>query len=258
MSIIIVFIIIAFLAGIYFIVNYSSKEAFENMNEKPRCPNILIQKDAKFYLFNSKLAKVPGVNPVVFNNLEEYVEFLDWQRGMGIRCPVLYLQHTYDAQGQSVYKMRPSVTNPQGGLPPSIPNQYTNPNAIQNAIKQMQMSNNAYLNPPGQLNPSQADGLLPQIIEHNEPDNAHMKPNPTLLVDATHDDNPYNINSYPSYDQSAYYIGTTTPLDQMNQQQQDLQFSPDPMDPNWGGAKYTQTLVDQGYYAGNEVSIRVA
>ena len=34
----------------------------------------------KIELLNSGLAKIPGVNPVVFNNLEEYVEFTEWQR----------------------------------------------------------------------------------------------------------------------------------------------------------------------------------
>jgi hypothetical protein len=29
------------------------------------------------------------------------------------------------------------------------------------------------------------------------------------------------------------------------------------MDDNWGGQKYTQALIDAGYYKGNEVSIRV-
>jgi hypothetical protein len=33
--------------------------------------------------------------------------------------------------------------------------------------------------------------------------------------------------------------------------------SPNPMDPNWGGADFTQNLVDQGYYADNEVSIAI-
>ena len=54
-----------------------------------------------------------------FNDLEEYTEFLEWQRGAGIRCPVLYVQNTYDAQGNRVYKVRPSVTELEGGLPPT-------------------------------------------------------------------------------------------------------------------------------------------
>jgi hypothetical protein len=156
---------------------------------------------------------VPGVNPIEFENLEDYTEFLDWQHSQGIRCPVLFLQQTYDAQGNPVYKARPSVTEQQGGLPPTYPG----------------------------------------------------PPNPTLLVDATRNDPPYNTNSMPSYDQTDFYVGTTTPLDKMNNNQNTTQDenmlyagpSPNPMDTNWGGAEYTQSLVDKGYYAENEVKMRV-
>jgi len=82
-------------------------------------------------------------------------------------------------------------------------------------------------------------------------------PNPTLLVDATRNDPPYNTNSYPAYDETSYYIGTTTPLDVMNIKQEELLKSPDPMDPNWGGAAYTQSLVDAGYYKDDEVEIYI-
>jgi hypothetical protein len=207
MTSVLLLIIIVFLAGIYFCAK--SPEAFTtNAPDLNRCPNMLVQKDSRFFLYNSKIAKVPGVNPIEFNNLEEYSEFLDWQRSQGIRCPVLFMQQTYDAQGHPVYKVRPSPTDLQGGLPPSV-----------------------------------VSNLKP--------------PNPTMLIDATQSDRPYNINSYPAFDNTSYYVGTTTPLDAMNTQQQSLPVSPDPMDPNWGGADYTQSLVDQGYYAGNEVSLRV-
>ena len=124
-------ILLIFLAGLYFYINYNyydTKEGLTNNNGEVRCPNILIQKGTTLYLYNSKIAKVPGVNPVEFENLEEYVEFMNWQRSQGIRCPVLFLQHTYDAQGQSVYKIRPSPTDLQGGLPPSLP--YPTPNNL--------------------------------------------------------------------------------------------------------------------------------
>lgn len=206
MSSLILLMIIVFLAGIYFYAKYGDPKMLEgltNNTKQVRCPNMLIQKGSRFYLYNSKVAKVPGVNPIEFDNLEDYTEFIDWQKSQGIRCPVLYLQQTYDAQGNEVYKVRPSVSELQGGLPPSLPI------------------------------------------------------NPTLLVDATRNDKPYNVNSYPGYDQTSYYVGTTTPLDKMNTKQEASAVSPDPMDPNWGGAEYTQKLVDSGYYAGNEVSIAV-
>jgi len=170
-------IILVFLIGLYFYARCADPkyaEGYTNQNMQSRCPNLLIQKGSTFYLYNSKLAQVPGVNPIEFNNLEDYTEFLDWQRSQGIRCPVLYLQATYDAQGNRVYKARPSVTEPQAGLPPSI-----------------------------------ASSSGQTIMESS--------------------------------------LGNTD----------SLAISPDPMDPNWGGAEYTKSLVDKGYYKENEVQIYV-
>jgi len=207
-------IIIIFLGGLYFYVKYSHPEqtkmleGLTNMDGELRCPNILIQKGAKYYLYNSEIAQVPGVNPIMFNNLEEYTEFLEWQRGAGIRCPVLYVQNTYDVQGERVYKVRPSVTELQGGLPPTTP--------------------------------------LPLPLKF------------TPLVDATRNDGQYNSNSYPGYDQSSYYVGSTTPLDMIKNSEANMLYSDNAMDPNWGGADYTQGLVDSGYYKDNEVNIKIA
>jgi hypothetical protein len=220
-------LILVFLIGLYFYAkcadpNYA--EGFTNESTKPRCPNMLIQKGSRFYLYNSKLAQVPGVNPIEFDNLEDYTEFLDWQRSQGIRCPVLYLQETYDAQGNRVYKARPSVSEPQAGLPPSI------------ASSTGQIIMESTLGTPDTL----------------------AYPNPTLLVDATKNDPPYNQGSYPSHDATDFYIGTTTPLDIMDIKQEQAPISPNPMDPNWGGSAYTQNLVDKGYYKENEVKLAIS
>lgn len=207
-------IIIIFLGGLYFYVKYSDPkntkmlEGLTTMNGELRCPNILIQKGPKFYLYNSEIAQVPGVNPIMFNNLEEYTEFLEWQRGAGIRCPVLYVQNTYDVQGERVYKVRPSVTELQGGLPPTTP--------------------------------------VPLPLKF------------TPLVDATKNDGQYNSNSYPGYDQTSYYVGSTTPLDMMKNSEANMLYSDNAMDPNWGGADYTQALVDTGYYKDHEVNIKIS
>jgi len=207
----IIFMIIIFLGGIYLFILYSKNpkiiEQLTTMNGELRCPNLLIQKGSKYYLYNSNIAQVPGVNPIEFNNLEEYNEFLEWQRGAGIRCPVLYVQNTYDAQGNRVYKVRPSVNELQGGLPPTPP------------------------------------VSLPLKF--------------TPLVDATRNDQPYNKNSYPAFDQSSYYVGSITPLDQIKNSDYNMLYSDNPMDPNWGGAEYTQALTDAGYYKDNNVSIYV-
>jgi len=205
----IILIVIICLGIVYFVIYHkkSITEGLTTMNGNLRCPNLLIQKGPKYYLYNSNVAQVPGVNPIEFNNLEEYTEFLEWQRASGIRCPVLYVQDTYDAQGKRVYKVRPSVSELQGGLPPTTP--------------------------------------VPLPMKF------------TKLVDAGVQDSPYNLNGYPAYDQSSYYVGSTTPLDQMKNSEANMLYSDNAMDPNWGGAEYTNALVDTGYYKGNEVDIAI-
>ena len=210
-------IVLIFILGLVFYSKYGENgvEGYDNIQGgklKSRCPDILIQKGSSYYLYNSKLAKVPGVNPLEFKNLDDYVEFTEWQRSQGIRCPILYLQESYDAQGNPVYKVRPSPTNLQGGLP---------------------------------------DAPLSGAYGLTDPD-----PNQKLF-DAGRDDPPYNTNSYPAYDQQDQYIGLNTPLDKMfNENTGGV--SANPMDPNWGGDDYTQSLIDKGYYKDDEVSIRVA
>lgn len=226
----VIYIAIAIL-GLYLYSNARpccGKEGFSSAI-KPRCPDMLIQNGSKFFLFNSKLAKIPGVNPIMFENLGDYTEFLDWQRSQGIRCPVLFLQKTVDAQGNSVYKIRPSVDEPQGGLNPSTSPQQPNAEGIEYP----------------QYDPAFIDDFINQ--------------DSTLLVDATRNDPPYNQQSYPSFDESAYYQGMTTPLDKMDKKfLKKGAISPIATHPTWGGGEYTQKLVDQGYFKENEVQIAIS
>lgn len=67
------------------------------------CPNMLIKEGNRIYLYNTKRREVPGVNPIEFKSLEQYREFVEWQRMSGIRCPVLHVEHTLNAQGGSSY-----------------------------------------------------------------------------------------------------------------------------------------------------------
>lgn len=110
-------IILLFIVALIFYIMYgngSLKEGLSNKNN--RCPNVLIQKGKDFFLFNTKLARIPGVNPLQFSSLEDYKEFLDWQRSQDIRCPILYLQQSFNAQGDEIFQQRPDPFEPQGGL----------------------------------------------------------------------------------------------------------------------------------------------
>lgn len=115
-------IILVFLFGLYIVSNYTSSmvEGFGGRSGY-ECPDIILKKGNKIFLKKSNKAIIPGVNPIVFDNLEDYVEFTEWQRSQNINCPVLYLEETSNAQGEMVYKMRPDMFNPQGGLNSYIP-----------------------------------------------------------------------------------------------------------------------------------------
>ena len=198
-----IFVIIFILLGIYFIINYEKEEMYSTMMESFinqgdekngfKCPNILIQKGIRFFLYNSKLAEVPGVNPIEFQNLEDYAEFMQWQRSQGIRCPVLYLQHSYNAQGEPIYQQRP------GPLPDSV-------------------------------SPSPS---------------SYVNPSPSIL---TEDDGPPSTHSLS-------IASNETQTNSSNEKTENLLFSPNAMDDNWGGINYTQQLVDQGIYNGDNVSL---
>jgi len=281
----IIILVLIFLGGLYFYIQYGNKpeflEGLTNAKGEVRCPNILIQKGAKYFLYNSNIDQVPGVNPIMFNNLDEYTKFVEWQHDAGIRCPVLYVQNTYDAQGNRVYKMRPSVCEPQGGLPPSTETNKSNKN-------KKETGNNDKDNETGNKDKDKKTGNKDKDKEtgnndkDNETDNNDKdketddtgftnSTNASILgdgfiplVDASRSDYPYNTNSYPGFDQSSYYVGYITPLDKIANNDALLynsggttDISDNPMDPNWGGQNYTQKLVDNGYYKDNEVKLLV-
>jgi len=202
-------IMVIFILGLYFVM--FNDKVIEGMkgHKQYRCPNILIQKGSRFYLYNSKLAKIPGVNPLDFSNLEDYVEFTKWQRSQGIKCPVLYLQESYDAQGNPVFKARQSPDNLQGGLP---------------------------------------DYVMDLDTQWQNQTNSN-------LIDANRDDPPFNINDYTGFDEQNQYIGLDTPLDNMYNNNETEKANA--MNADWAGTQYTQQLINQGAYSGDEVKIRV-
>ena len=178
----------------------ASLPSFDTTN-RDRCPNVLIQHGNEIFLYNSKVEKVPGVNPIRFKSLEDYSEFMDWLQGRGIRCPVLFLQFSYDAQGNAVYKMRPSPVDLQGGLSPNVPY-------------------------------SPAPAALVQ------------------MMDASRDNPPFNNQMYDGFDPLNFNMGDYTTHDAaFRQKELTMKYSDNPMDANWGGTRYSESVVASGVYA---------
>jgi len=100
------------------------KKEIENM-EQPQsgCPDMLVKKGQSLALYNTKQPVMEGKNPILFQSLDDYIEFVRVQEKNGIKCPILYLQEEVNTQGENVYRMRPSPFDMQGGLsttPPEV------------------------------------------------------------------------------------------------------------------------------------------
>ena len=105
--------------GLYYYINsYKYYETLENNtnNSTEQCPNMLIEKDGNYHLYNSKKKIAFGVNPITFNNLEEYTKFIEWQNNQNISCPILYLQYSTDAQNNELIQVKSSIFENEGGL----------------------------------------------------------------------------------------------------------------------------------------------
>ncbi len=226
-SIIIIFTLLALLAGLYVystqriefvsIPTYQSgrtaiKEGLQNAEEKTaNCPNVLVRNGNILLLYNTM--NVHNEIPIQFNSLDEYIEYIKNQRNKGIFCPVLYLQNENDVQGNDVYRIRPSPFDQAGGIIPlTVP------------------QNN-------------------QQTTFSYPPNVNALP----LVDSNVDNPPFNANNYPGFDPYGLQIGEFTVLDAVHYSTAANNLSDNPMDPNWGGVQYSQAAVDSGKYIDNNV-----
>jgi len=114
------FIFIVLMLGVYFIMsdelNKGIKKMFSTKVEgytkesfvSGQCPTTMIKDGEEIILYNPKLARIPGVNPLRMKSLQEYREYVEWQKANGLQCPILHLEKSVDAQGFPQLEIRPS------------------------------------------------------------------------------------------------------------------------------------------------------
>jgi len=191
-------------------------------SKEKSCPDLLIKSGNSILMYNSSLPETPGTNPIIFANLDEYINYLEIQKKNGSQCPVLFLQEENNTQGQTVYRVRPDIFNPQAGLPTQQQIQYNMPTALPPSIA------SSNIQPP--LN------------------------TPMQVIDSSDDNPPYNRGQYNGFDPMGLQIGKYTTLDAIHDSTYKGQsLSENPMDGNWGGVLYTKSAVDSGKYKENEV-----
>ena len=222
-----VFVLIVFFIGIYvyssgkldalFSVSPIEGMAMEGLPENSdygaNCPDLLIRQGNNLLLYNSRIPVVKDMNPIVFSNLDEYIDFTRSERIKGNNCPVLFLQHETDIQGKDVYRARPNPFDLQPGLP------------TQSAAQLAQGSNR---------NPAHAPAPVIDANTDHPPYNAGQY--------AGFDPLGLSVGVYTKLDQVHYSTRT-----------QDGTLSDNPMDPNWGGVLYTQKQIQSGKYDDNMV-----
>ena len=110
------------------VYKFAYKENFGN-----ECPNTLIKDGNKILLYDPTLAKIPGVNPIQLESLEEYEEYIHWQRKNNVQCPILHLDKNAEmsqSQSTKMYEINSSDSNDTnyGTLNHNLPSiQYTAP-----------------------------------------------------------------------------------------------------------------------------------
>ena len=244
------FLIIVFLAGLYWIFNSNIKTSYDKLNGKiaiermenkdEKCPDLLIRKGNALLLYNSSKPK-DDTNPIPFANLDEYIYYLEAQRKLGNNCPILYLQEETNAQGQDVYRVRPSPFDQQGGLPSITDINRKNP------FPPLSISNTS-------KNYSPHSSTITDINNSTLSELAPLNVDIVNYDDATNDNPPYNKGNYASFDPHGQYVGVLTDLDVLHHSTNKSEFSDNPMDPNWGGVEYTQQMIDTGKYEENNIT----
>ncbi len=103
-------ILLFFVLGIYMTMSYSSNDLLHSYNNT--CPNMLLQVGSSIWLYNSNNPIIKNINPIPFNNIEEYYDFVKWQNDVNIKCPILYVQQVYNTQGEAEYHLRNTPLQP--------------------------------------------------------------------------------------------------------------------------------------------------
>tara|TARA_Y100000768_G_C23975689_1_gene682935 strand:- start:1926 stop:2618 length:693 start_codon:yes stop_codon:yes gene_type:complete len=185
-----------------------------NNNNNNKCPDMLIERDGKIFLYNSKLKIKQNENPLEFKNIDEYKSYIENSKN---KCPVLFLQYTTDTQNNELIQIKSSIFKNDGGLPPVKTNHSKNNNT---------------------------NKKLDEYYEKNKMLDATLDSTPNSDIK-------FNTNMYSGFDELNQNIGLDTPLDKMFNEKSKK--SRNPMDPHWGGKNFTKDAVLNGDYKDREI-----
>ena len=92
----------------------SGAEGFLNINKlfkgPDNCPDEIIHREDGIYLYNTSKLEKPGINPIIFQKLDEYLNYVRMLRSKNINCPILYYRETYTTQNEKKYNLIPELS----------------------------------------------------------------------------------------------------------------------------------------------------
>ena len=230
--------------------NDDDKDLLSNQQEDS-CPTLLIKRGNKLMLFNKNMPEIRGENPIFFDGLDQYIDYVNTQKKLyNENCPVLFLQEEVNAQGENVYRMRKTNdTNVDPLMIGSVHDYFKNHTDVMPVF--------APPSGPSAFNKPPANHSLPlaNYGVQMKKDDKKLAPKLTPYKDSNRDGKPFN-QVYHGFDPSNQYVGRYTILDQIHDStkvQNKNGLSDNPMDPNWGGVVFTEDQVKKGKYEENEV-----
>jgi hypothetical protein len=233
-EIFLLFLIIVFLLGLYLYsmnFNVNEIENKEKQSQNKKCPDVLIRKGNKIYLYN----KNDPENTIEFSNIEEYSKYLEIQN-KDLNCPKLYLQQENNTQGKDVYRMVDNTNSLFGTAVPSGTRKITNYDV------------SPYSQPITNITAEVITNETKPLLQNRE-----QFENPIIVKDANRENPPYNANNHNGFDPQGLYIGKYTNIDEIHYSTEKQPISDNPLDPNWGGVQYTEQSVNSGKYEENYV-----
>lgn len=232
----------------------SLEEELQLSESNDLCPTLLIKRGNKYMLYNKNMPEEVGENPIFFDNLDQYVNYIETQRKLyNQNCPVLFLQEEVNTQGNDVYRMR--EMSPDGNVDPlllgSIQDYFLSKTNVTPKFGPP-LGPQAFNQPPTNNGISLGNYGLP--LEHTQ---EKLSQHPPLVKysDANRSNPPFNQGVY-GFDPSNQYTGKFTILDEIHNSTKTKNsdgLSSNPMDTNWGGVQFTAEEVASGMYEENNV-----
>lgn len=218
---------------LYAHVMVSTNKEYLTMSD---CSYVLVQDGTQYTLYNTSKPMRNGSNPMIFTSMDEYKKYTDKQKSDdGIACPEVFVQSTFDTQGNKTYKVRSNPMSPQ--VVDFKPKITTETREIPTNTSIMYGSSNG------------------PTISSPYTRNQYMDNIATSIVNALSTNQIQSVNKL----ELTRSILSQEPVKKCQPSPEDITpivkggLTADPMLPNWGGIEFSQQMVSDGYYVGNEV-----